>query len=714
MLRGMSKTRVPGQILRAGLIILWAVARGAVAFAAPAPEDPYIWLEQVDSARAMQWVHAENTKTLAVLEQDPRYGEFYAGALAIAEAKDRIPEPGLFGGQIVNFWQDAGHIHGIWRRTTLESYQSDSPEWTTVLDLDDLSKTEKANWFWKGADFDEPAQRHCMVHLSDGGEDAVTVREFDLPSARFVENGFQLSRAKQRVAWEDGDTLLVARALAPAELTTSGYPFVVRRLKRGQALAGAEEVFRGTAGDGGYGVEPFALNDGTGHHAIIINRPTSTFESEKYLVTGSGTARLALPPKSSIHALVGARIIVSLEEAWTPGGVTLPQGSLIAVDLSAAAQDPGHLKPVVIYAPGPRESFAQAAATRDALIVTVLDNVRGRALVYHPEPDGAWSRRTLELADNTTIRIADADIHSSAAFLNVAGFLQPSSLWLVNAENQSVKKVKTLPQKFDATRDVVEQFEAVSSDGTKIPYFIVHPVDMKLDGNNRTLLNAYGGFRISETPFYSPTIGKLWLERGGVFVLANIRGGGEFGPAWHEAGLKTHRQIIYDDFAAVARDLIARKITNPRHLGIEGGSNGGLLMGVEFTQHPELWNAVDIQVPLLDMVRFEKIAAGESWVGEYGSVSNAQEGAFLASISPYANLRRGIAYPEPLVWTTTKDDRVGPQHARKFAARLAEYGIPYFFYEVTEGGHGSGANLKEKARTVALEMTYFARKLREE
>jgi len=704
----MNKTRLPTQLLLVGLMILCVTARAASPL-----DDRYIWLEDVDSPRVMQWVHAENAKTLEVLEKDPRYAGFYADALAIAEAKDRIPAPSIIGGQILNFWQDADHVHGIWRRTTLDSYQSESPQWTTVLDLDDLSKAEKANWFWKGADADEPAERRCMVNLSDGGEDAVTVREFDLPSGHFVENGFQLSRAKQRVAWEDENTLLISRAFDPAELTASGYPFVVRRLKRGQPLEAAQEVYRGTAKDGGYGVTPFALHDGAGHRAIIIDRPLTTFESEKYLLTGGSVAQLALPHKSEIQSLVDGKIIVGLAEDWTTGGITLHQGSLIAVDLSEATQDPKQLKPVVIYAPGPRESFEQAAATSNALIVTMLDNVRGRCFIYRPEADGSWSHRKLDVADNVTIGIADADFHSDTAFLSVAGFLQPSSLWLANTESRSLRQVKSLPPKFDASHDIVEQFEAISSDGTKIPYFIVHPVDMKLDGNNPTILNAYGGFQVSETPFYSANIGKLWLERGGVFVLANIRGGGEFGPAWHEAGLKTHRQLIYNDFAAVARALMTRKITNPRRLGIEGGSNGGLLMGVEFTQHPELWNAVDIQVPLLDMLRFEQIAAGESWVGEYGSVSNAQERAFLTSISPYANLRRGVPYPEPLIWTTTKDDRVGPQHARKFAARLAEFGMPYYFYEVTEGGHGSGANLKEKARTSALEMTYFTRKLKD-
>jgi prolyl oligopeptidase len=576
-----------------------------------------------------------------------------------------------------------------------------------------LSRSEKANWFWKNADWEEPAQRHCMLYLSDGGEDAVTIREFDLPSASFVDNGFKLSRSKQQVAWEDPNTLLVARALDATELTASGYPFIVRRLKRGQDIPKAPEVFRGTAQDGGYGVSPMALYDGSGRRAIVIIRPLTTFEFENYLLTDTGIARLALPHKCQIQSLVSGKLIVSIAEDWTPGEVAFRQGSLLSVDLSAATQNPSHLHPVVIYAPGSRESFDTAASTRDALIVTTFQDVRGRAFIYRLNQDGSWRENKLALADNSTIGIAHADIHGSNAFLSVEGFLQPSSLRLLNADNQALKLVKTLPPKFDATRSAVEQLEAVSSDGTKVPYFLVHPVDMRFDGNNPTILYAYGGFQISLTPFYPEDIGKLWLESGGVYVLANIRGGGEFGPAWHEAGLKTHRQLIYDDFAAVARDLVARKITRPRRLGIQGGSNGGLLMGVQFTQHPELWNAVDIQIPLLDMVRFEQIAAGPSWVGEFGSMSNAPERAFLTSISPYSNLRRGVAYPQPLIWTTTKDDRVGPQHARKFAARLAEYGIPYYFYEVTEGGHGAGANLQEKARTTALEMTYFASKLRD-
>jgi prolyl oligopeptidase len=689
----------------------FALALAAAAHAQPSDQnDPFLWLEDAHGERAMAWVNAENAKTLNVLEKDPRYAGLYADALKIAEAKDRIPAPRIIHGEVYNFWQDADHVRGVWRKTTLADYRAAEPHWTPVLDLDAVAKAEKANWFIKGENCEALAQRRCLVSLSDGGEDAVTIREFDLASRTFVDGGFVLPTGKQREAWEGEDAILVSREWAPGELTASGYPFVVKRLKRGQPLSAATEVFRGAASDGGYGVSPVTLTDGAGNQVSLIDRPISTFESEKYLVTGSGVAKLALPLKSQPQELIAGRLIVSIDQDWTTAGETFKQGSLLSIDLKALRADPAHLKPVLIYQPGPRDSFAEASATRDRLIVTTLDNVRGRAFVYAPTATG-WTREALAVPDNVSLGIVDTDNHSDRAFISVTGFLTPSTVSELNARTGAMQVVKTLPAKFDASKDVVEQFQATSKDGTKVPYFVVHPKAMPLDGSNPTILYAYGGFQVSMTPAYSANIGKLWLERGGVYVLANIRGGGEFGPAWHEAGLKTHRQVIYDDFAAVAEDLIAKKITSPRRLGIEGGSNGGLLMGVEFTERPDLWHAVDIQVPLLDMLRFEKIAAGTSWVGEYGSVSVPEERAFLEKISPYNNLKPGVAYPEPFVWTTTKDDRVGPQHARKFAAKLAALGDPYLFYEVTEGGHGSGANLKERAKTTALEITYFTRKL---
>jgi prolyl oligopeptidase len=365
-----------------------------------------------------------------------------------------------------------------------------------------------------------------------------------------------------------------------------------------------------------------------------------------------------------------------------------------------------------VFAPGPRESLEGVSATKNDLVLTVYQNVRGRAFVYTPAANGTWSQRRLALPDDASVDVVDTNIHNNRIFLTVSGFLTPTTLYAADGAS-TPRQIKAMPSQFDASKDVVEQREATSKDGTRIPYFIVHPKDMRYDGSNPTVLTAYGGFQLSMTPSYSGVTGKLWLERGGVYVLANIRGGGEFGPAWHEAGLKTHRQRIYDDFYAVGKDLITRKITDPRHLGIVGGSNGGLLMGVEFTQHPEMWNAVQIEVPLLDMLRYEKIQAGASWAGEYGSMSVPAERAFWEKTSPYQNLKAGVAYPEPFIWTTTKDDRVGPQHARKFAAKLASMHVPYLFYEVTEGGHGAGANLKESAKTQALGWTYFTMKLME-
>ena len=425
-----------------------------------------------------------------------------------------------------------------------------------------------------------------------------------------------------------------------------------------------------------------------------------------------GLEKLAIPGKANVVALVDGRVIVSLDEPWITAGPAFTAGSVAELDLAAVEQSPGTLTPRLVWAPGPRDALESVASTKDRLLLSTLENVHGRAWTLAPRADGGWTKMRFALPDNLTIGVVAADDDSNLAFVNASGFLTPSTLYLADAESGALKPAKALAPKFDASQDVVEQREATSSDGTRIPYFVVHRKDVPLDGGTPTLLTAYGGFQISSTPTYSGTTGKLWLEKGGAFVLANIRGGGEFGPAWHEAGLGTKRQIIYDDFAAVAKDLIARKITSPRRLGIEGGSNGGLLMGVQFTQHPELWHAVVIDVPLLDMIRISKIAAGASWQGEYGDV-NADPAvmAFWRRTSPYQNLRTGVAYPEPFIFTTTRDDRVGPQHARKFAARMEEMKLPFYYYENTEGGHGSGADLKQTAHTQALTMTYLQKKL---
>ena len=698
------------------LVLLAAAAMigvSGVAMAQGETDDPYLWLEPFASPRISDWIKTHNDKTFAALEADPRYKLFYDQALAIAEAKDRNPTGSFIGGKIYNFWQDADHVRGIWRRTSAESYASVTPEWETVLDLDALAVADQANWVWKGADCVRPAENRCLINLSDGGEDAVTVREFDVTTKSFVTGGFMLPKGKQRVGWEDENTLLMSREWEAGALGRTGYPFIVKRLKRAQQLSTAVEVYRGSADDGGYGVTPYVLRDSKGRTLSVISRPLDTFKAETFILTAKGPKKLAIPGKASLVDMIEGRVIIRSQEAWSPAGSkkAFPAGSLLAVDLAALLADPARPRPTLIYTPAAREALQGASATKGMLLVSILDNVQSRTLLFTPGPKGSWSRSMLKLPDNSTVGVVSTSATDNRALLSVTGFLTPPSQWLADAGTGTARQIRQQPPKFDASNLVAEQRQAVSSDGTKIPYFLVHRADIKLDGNNPTLLYAYGGFEVSQTPAYGAGTGKLWLERGGVYAVANIRGGGEFGPAWHEAGLGAKRQIVYDDFAAVGRDLIATRVTSARRLGIRGGSNGGLLMGVEFTQHPELWNAVIIDIPLLDMLRISKIAAGASWEGEYGSVEDPAVRKFWNRVSPYHALSKDRKYPTPFIYTTTKDDRVGPQHARKFAARMEEYGLPFYYYENTEGGHAAGANLKQQARTQALEYVYLARQL---
>ena len=672
--------------------------------AAMTTNDPYIWLEDKDGAKPLAWVEAENAKTLPRLQNDPRYRTFYQEALAIASAKDRIPMPDQRFGRVYNFWRDADHPHGLWRWTSEADYAAASPHWTVALDLDALGKAEGKQWVWKGASCLAPEQRLCLVALSEGGEDAVTYREFDLKTGQFVAGGFTLPRSKQNAVWVDQDTLLVARDWGAGTLTQSSYPFVVKLLKRGQPLAAATEVYRGAASDQG-STTGQVTTDGAGNRLVTIRRYKTFFGADTLVWTPAGTRKLDIPDRTSISGMVAGQVIFSTSDPWR----SIPAGAIASAPLAAVEQ--GAFTPTLILNPTARQSIEQVAVTRDHVLAVVNDNVRGRALVF-THGAGGWRSVPVKLPDNASIAVADSIDDSNLTFLTVTDFLTPTSLWRFDAgAGVAPTAIKTLPPKFDAANLQVEQFEATSTDGTKVPYFVVHRKGIALDGTTPTIMTAYGGFEVSMTPSYSGSTGKLWLERGGSYVLANIRGGGEFGPKWHDAGRKTKRQVIYDDFASVAKDLFARKLTSPQKLGIYGGSNGGLLMGVEFNQRPDLWRAVTIQVPLLDMIRYEGIAAGASWVDEYGSVSVPAEKAFLETISPYQNLKRGVAYPEPYIWTTTKDDRVGPQHARKFAARMKEYGLPYLFYEDTAGGHSGDADIEQGARLQALQMTYFAQKL---
>ena len=674
---------------------------------APAPDDPYLWLEEVEGDRSMAWVRQRNDRSLKVLQSDPRYARFHAEALKIVEATDRIPQPSFRSGHIDNFWQDPQHVRGLWRRTTLDSYRKAEPRWDPVLDIDVLAAAEKANWVYKGASCLEPEERLCLVALSNGGKDAVELREFDAEARRFVEGGFRLPESKGGAAWIDQDTLLVFRDFGPGSLTASGYPFVVKRLKRGQTLDQAEEVFRGAPSD--VLVSASDLRDADGRlQGVLLTRARTFYEGDQFLLTDAGPVRLPLPEKSTVQAYVDDQLVFTLEQPWRGHAI----GDLLAFDLSELKADPQRASATLILSPGPREAIEGVSATRNKLIVALYENVKGAAYVYDRKR-GKWTRRRLALPQNTAVGIGSASELDDRVFFNVAGYLVPNTLWLGDAASGKVERLKSLPPRWNAANHAVDQFEAVSKDGTRIPYFVVRPKAMKLDGDNPTLLYGYGGYQVSLLPAYSGTIGRLWLEDGGVYVVANTRGGGEFGPSWHQAALKQNRYKAHEDFVAVAEDLIARRITSPRRLGIMGGSQGGLFMGVAMTQRPELFNAAVIQVPLFDMMRFHKLLAGNSWMAEYGDPDVPEERAWIAAYSPYQALKAGQKYPEAFIHTSTKDDRVHPGHARKAVARLEELGYPVLFYENTDGGHSAAANLKETAKRVALEFTYLTRKLKD-
>lgn len=663
--------------------------------------DPYLWLEEIEGERALTWVREQNEHSLGQLQSDSRFAQLQSDALAIANSRDRLALGGVREGYLYNFWQDETNVRGLWRRSPLADYARGAPVWETLLDFDELARRENANWVFKGADCLEGTTR-CMISLSDGGRDAATWREYDIAAKSFVDGGFIIPAAKSSITWVDENTLLVGTDWGPGTLTESGYPFILKRWTRGTPLASATEVLRGQATD--VGMYAGTLDDVDGSRVPIAIEADTFFESQSYRLDGAQPSRINLPAKATVQGLHKGFLIFTLEEEWRG----LPQGALVAYPLEdTSAEAP---RATVLYAPNARQSIEGVAFTRDAILISGYENVRGRLLRL--SWDGrAWMETNVDLPPNGSVGVAGSSATESLAFVVYEDFLTPSTLYALEDRATRARAIRSLPAQFDASPYVSEQYEAVSSDGTRIPYFVLRRRDMQFNGQNPTLLYAYGGFQVSETPAYSPNVGKLWLDHGGVYVLANIRGGGEFGPAWHQAGLRTHRQIIYDDFYAVERDLVERGITSPRRLGIMGGSNGGLLMGVMLNQHPEMIHAAVVQVPLLDMLRFDQLLAGASWVDEYGSPSNPQERRFLETISPYQNLRARPDFPLPFVETSTKDDRVHPGHARKYVARMIELGMPVLYYENIDGGHSAAANQNEAARRRALEYTYLMQRL---
>ncbi len=677
----------------------------------PGPqEDPYIWLEEARSKESLAWVEAENTRTLSILETDPRFEGLKAEALAIFDSEDRIPFVSFRPDGLYNFWQDKANPKGLLRRTTLESYKTDNPEWETVLDIDALAKAEGKEWVYKGSTCLPPSLEKCMIALSDGGEDATVMREFDMVTKTFVEGGFEIAEKSQGgVQWLDGDTLFVGRDFGEGTLTDSEYPFTTRVWKRGGDLADANELFRGETSDVSAGA--YLVRDNTSEiHATIAYRSVSFHETEYFWLNPEFKwVKLDIPKKASPYGIVDGHMLMSTDVDWEVDGQTFPADSLIAMDLDDFKKDPNTAKKTLVWAPGERQTKRGGAITAGALYVGLLDNVVGKVLKFN-FVDGAWTSEQVALPDNATVGVAASSNESEQIMFTVTDFLNPTTLYYSEA-GEAPSVLKTSPARFDATGMDIEQHEATSKDGTKIPYFIVKPKGMELTGETATLMTGYGGFQVPRLPGYLGSTGKMWLEKGGAYVLANLRGGGEFGPMWHQTAIRENKQRTWDDFIAVGEDLVARGFTSPEHLGIQGGSQGGLLVGTAFTQRPDLFGAAIVQIPLFDMVRYHLIGRGASWIGEYGDPRIPEQREWIDGYSPYQKIKEGVDYPMPFLWASTADDRTHPAHARKGAAKLKGLGQPYLYYEDTTGGHSGGVDNEQRAKLQALQYIYLMQRL---
>ncbi len=668
-------------------------------------DDPYLWLEDVGGERALTWVREQNAVSTSALEAASGFDSLSRRLLSIYESNERIPSVGKHGKNYYNFWRDDRHVRGVWRRTTLAEYRKAEPAWETMIDLDQLAASEKENWVWKSADILRPTHDRALIFLSRGGADAAVLREFDLAAKQFVTDGFKLAEAKSRVAWRNRDAIYVGTDFGPDSLTSSGYPRRVKEWRRGTKIEAAKTVFEGKAED--VSVTATVVHD-HGRVYEFIWRGLTFFTSEMSFRRGDEWVKIDKPADARVETF-SDQILLRLRSDWTVGSKTYRAGSMLAAGFEAYLR--GARDFTVLFEPSDRKALATTSETKNYLILNELDNVRGKVFALKRD-NGQWARSQLATPTfgSARVRGVDAD-ESDDYFMTANDFLTPSSLFLGTIGQEKHEKLKGLPAFFQTDSLQINQYEAVSKDGTRVPYFLVGKKEIPLNGKNPTLLYGYGGFAISLLPSYSGSVGAAWLERGGVYVVANIRGGGEFGPNWHYAARKENRQRAYDDFIAVAEDLIARKVTSPNHLGIQGGSNGGLLVGVALTQRPDLFKAVVCQVPLLDMRRYNKLLAGASWMDEYGDPDKAEEWDYIRKYSPYHNVVASKKYPRVLFTTSTRDDRVHPAHARKMFAKMKAQGHDVLYYENIEGGHGGAADNKQLAYMSTLAYTFLVREL---
>jgi prolyl oligopeptidase len=680
----------------------------------PSGDDPWLWLEDVEGAKALDWVRARNAVSQPQIESKPQFREIHERILAIFNSHERIPYVQKRGKWLYNFWQDEEAPRGLWRRTTLEEYRKPRPAWETLVDLDKLSAEENEKWVWKGATCLYPEYRRCLVELSRGGADAFEVREFDTVARQWVKGGFRSLESKHEVEWRDADTVYIGRDFGPGSMTNSGYPRIVKEWKRGTPLSAAKTVFEGERSDVGVGA--VVVNE-PGRKYELIHRAITFYESEDYLREGDRWIRLQTPADAQVGTANGW-LFVKLRTDWKPAATTFKGGSLIAANLDAFLS--GGRVFETIFEPTERVALQGYEATRHKLLLDILDNVKSRVVEVRIPPssaegrgEGGWVHTEVPVPPSSSVGVAALDRdHSDDYWMTVTSFIEPTTLYLAQPGGERREKLKSLPAFFDAKGLAVSQHEATSKDGTKIPYFVVMRAGAKPDGSTPTILYGYGGFEIPMTPGYNGAIGAGWLERGGAYVLANLRGGGEFGPEWHQAARREGHQRSFDDFIAVAEDLVARRITSPAHLGIMGGSNGGLLVGATFVQRPELFKAVVCQVPLLDMKRYNHLLAGDSWVAEYGNPDDPADWAFISRYSPYQNVKKDVKYPRVLFTTTTRDDRVHPGHARKMVAKMEAQGHDVLYFENIEGGHGAGSTPAQQAYMWAITYTFLLNELR--
>ena len=671
-----------------------------------AAEDPHLWLEDVTGDQQLEWVKLRNLKTQTYFESQDDFNKLNDDLLSILDSDERIPFVGKAGDYYYNFWRDKDHVRGLWRRTTLEEYRKTSPAWETVLDLDAVAEAEHENWVWGGSSILRPSYDLALISLSRGGADASVTREFDMHTKSFVEGGFSRSESKGGMSWIDRDSVFIYTDFGEGTMTSSGYPRIAKLWRRGTPLESAEVVYEGTHED----MSIRASHDNSpGFERNFVSRTLAFYNNEIYLRADDGTLSKIDAPNSASKSVFKQYLMLELRKPWEVAGKTYAAGSLLISNFDDFMA--GQRNFDVAFEPTENSSLANFSPMKDHLILNVLEDVKNKIYVLTPGKDG-WKREPLKGAPAIgTVSVSPVDEDESNAFwMTSSDYLNPTTLFYGSEIGSEPEQLKQLTPLYDATGLHVEQHFATSKDGTKVPYFMVSKTGIKLDGTNPTLLYGYGGFEISLTPGYNAAAGRAWTSQGGVYVVANIRGGGEYGPRWHQAALKQNRLRAYEDFAAVGEDLIARKVTSRQQLGIQGGSNGGLLVGNMVALYPNLFSAAVCQVPLLDMKRYHLLLAGASWMAEYGN-PDAGDWDFIKTYSPYQNIKESVNYPAVLFTTSTRDDRVHPGHARKMMAMMEAQGHDVCYYENIEGGHGGAANNKQRAYMQALAYSFLKERL---